>query len=100
MPIHLDDEFAKSMGLPGVIVHGLCTMAFASRAVVETTCANDPTRLKRLAARFSSVVQPSERVTSSLWDNGVCDGRRQIAYETTTDEGKVAIKDGLAEVQA
>ena len=32
MQIHLDDEFAKSVGLPGIIIHGLCTMAFTSRA--------------------------------------------------------------------
>jgi acyl dehydratase len=99
MPIHLDEEFAKSMGLPGIIVHGLCTMAFTSRAVIETACAEDPTQLKRLAVRFSSIVQPSEKVTTSLWDAGERDGRRQIAYETVTDNGNVAIKDGLAEVQ-
>ena len=33
--IHLDDEFARKVGLPGRIVHGFCTMAFAGRAVVE-----------------------------------------------------------------
>ncbi len=33
--IHLDDEFARAVGLPGRIVHGLCTMAFAGRAVLE-----------------------------------------------------------------
>ncbi len=33
--IHLDDEFARRVGLPGRIVHGLCTIAFAGRAVLE-----------------------------------------------------------------
>ena len=33
--IHLDDDFARSVGLPGRIVHGLCTMAFTGRAVLE-----------------------------------------------------------------
>lgn len=33
MPIHLDDEFAKAVGLPGIIVHGLCTIAFVSHAL-------------------------------------------------------------------
>ena len=35
--IHLDDEFARGVGLPGRIVHGLCTMAFAGRAVLDAT---------------------------------------------------------------
>ncbi len=49
MPIHLDDALAKSVGLPGIIVHGLCTMAFTSWAVVQSVAAGDSTRLKRLA---------------------------------------------------
>jgi acyl dehydratase len=94
MPIHLDDDFAKAMGLPGIIVHGLCTMAFCSRAVVDEFCAEDPTRLKRLAVRFSKIVQPSETIAHSLWDAG--NGR--VMFETTSDNGNVAIKDGLAEI--
>jgi acyl dehydratase len=98
MPIHLDDEFAKSMGLPGIIVHGLCTMAFCSRAVVQTACPHEPTRLKRLAVRFSKIVQPHEKVTHALYEARRWDGARRIAFETTTDTGKLAIKDGLAEI--
>jgi acyl dehydratase len=96
MPIHLDEDFAKSVGLPGIIVHGMCTMAFASRAVVQTACPDDPTRMKRLAVRFSRIVQPSEKVTTSVWDAG--DGR--FPFETVSDNGNVAIKDGLAEVSS
>ena len=96
MPIHLDDEFAKAMGLPGIIVHGLCTMAFCGRAVVQTACPEDPTRLERLAVRFAKIVQPSETITTSVWDAG--NGR--FAFETVSDNGNVAIKDGLAEVSS
>jgi acyl dehydratase len=99
MPIHLDDDFAKAMGLPGIIVHGLCTMAFCSRAVVQQYCADDPTRLKRFACRFSKIVQPSEKVTTAMWDvNPAHPGR--VVFETTSDNGNVAIKDGLAEIGA
>jgi acyl dehydratase len=94
MPIHLDDDFAKSVGLPGIIVHGLCTMAYTSRAVIQTTCSDDPARLKRLAVRFSKIVQPSEKVTTSIWQG---DGDT-LHFETVSDNGNVAIKDGLAEV--
>ena len=96
MPIHLDDDFAKAMGLPGIIVHGLCTMAFCGRAVVQTYCAEDPTQLKRFAVRFSKIVQPSEKVTHSLWTGD----RGGVVFETTSDNGNIAIKDGLAEIGA
>lgn len=100
MPIHLDDAFAKQMGLPGIIVHGLCTMAFTGRAVIGGFCPEDPTRLKRLAVRFASVVQPSETITTALWRDGSGDeGHERVVFETTSDSGRVAIKDGLAEVR-
>lgn len=93
MPIHLDDEVAKAMGLPGIIIHGLCTMAFTSVALIEHTCADDPERLKRLAVRFSKTVLPKQSITTRIWDQGGAH-----AYETTSDSGDVVIKDGLAEV--
>ena len=94
MPIHTDEEFAKAMGFPGIIVHGLCTMAFASRAVISHACPEDPQRLKRLVVRFSKPGFPGQTITTSLWDSGP--GR--VAFETSNDEGDVLIKDGLAEI--
>jgi acyl dehydratase len=95
MPIHLDDALAKSMGLPGIIIHGLCTMAFTSVAVIQNECPDDPTRLRRLAVRFAKTIQPEQTITTRIWNAG--DG--SYAYETTSDEGAVVIKDGLAEVR-
>jgi acyl dehydratase len=94
MPIHLDDELAKAMGLPGIIIHGLCTMAFTSRAVIETACPDDPTRLRRLAVRFAKPVQPEQRITTRIWDAG----SGAYAYETEADTGVAVIKDGRAEI--
>jgi acyl dehydratase len=90
MPIHLDDELAKSVGLPGIIIHGLCTMAFTSVAVIEHACPDDPRRLKRLAVRFAKPVQPGQTITTRIWPG--------YAFETESDDGSVVIKDGLAEV--
>ena len=91
MPIHLDEDFAKAMGLPGIIVHGLCTMAFTSRAVDPDCLPRGPgARCKRLAVRFAKIVQPSETVTTSLWDAGTTDdGARRLAFETVSDNGNV-----------
>ena len=65
--IHLDDEFAQKVGLPGRIVHGLCTMAFAGRAVLEAAGVDDPHAVKRLAVRFSAPLFPGESVTTRVW---------------------------------
>jgi acyl dehydratase len=99
MPIHLDADFARSVGLPGIIVHGLCTMAFTSRAVVTEAAAGDPTRLHRLAVRFSRPVVPGQEISTAFYDGGPADGRRQVGFETVNDAGEAVVKDGLAEVR-
>ena len=94
MQIHLDDAFAKSVGLPGIIIHGLCTMAFTSVALIGHACPDDPARLRRLAVRFAAIALPEQTITTRIWDLG--DGAH--AYETTSDADAVVIKDGLAEI--
>lgn len=102
-PIHLDDDLARSVGLPGIIVHGMCTMAFAGRAVVAAVCQGDPTRLRRLAVRFARPVFPGQEVTTHIWPAdqgaGVQHGRRACAFETVNPDGKAVLQDGLAEVE-
>jgi len=97
MPIHVDDEFAKSVGLSGIIAHGLCTMAMCSQAVVRTVAGGDPSRLKRLAVRFSKPVFPGNDVVTTVYDAGRRDGRHVYSFEATSN-GDVVVKDGLAEI--
>jgi acyl dehydratase len=96
MPIHLDDQLAKSVGLPGIIIHGLCTMAFTSVAAIQHTCPDDPSRLERLAVRFAKPVQPGQTITTRIWAAGA----GAYAYETQSDDGATVIKDGLAQVRS
>jgi acyl dehydratase len=67
-PIHLDDEFAKSVGLPSKILHGLWTMAQVARVQSE-----DPLALKSLSVQFRGLGVPEEAITISLnpGENGV-----------------------------
>jgi len=99
-PIHLDAAFATSVGLPGIIVHGLCTMAFTSWAAIENLAGGDPVRLQRLAVRFSKPVLPGQEITTRFWRSDDRDGANAYAFETSNDAGDVVIKDGLAEVTA
>jgi acyl dehydratase len=95
MPIHLDEEFAKNMGLPGIIMHGLCSMAFTSHALLSHVAPNNPERLKRLAVRFAAPGRPGQVMTTSVWNAG--DG--VYKFESVNTEGQVLIKDGLAEIE-
>jgi acyl dehydratase len=99
MPIHVDDDFARSVGLPGIIAHGLCTMAMTSQAVVKLACDGDPARLKRLAVRFAANVFPGNDVATTVYDAGTSGGRRLLAFEAESD-GATVIKNGFAEVES
>jgi acyl dehydratase len=98
-PIHVDDDIARSVGLPGKILHGLCTMAMTSQAVITTVAGGDPARLRRLAVRFAANVLPGNDVETTIWAAGERDGRQAYAFEATS-AGATVIKNGWAEVDA
>jgi acyl dehydratase len=93
--IHLDDEFARKVGLPGRIVHGLGTMAFAGRAVLEAAGVADPRAVTRLAVRFSAPLFPGETLTTRVWpvDGG-------FGFESLNGEGRAVLKDGRAALRS
>ncbi len=99
-PIHVDENVARMAGLPGIIVHGLCTMAFVSRVAIDNLCGRDPLRLRRLRSRFSRPVRPGQTITTKVWPEGGNGGIRRYAYETFNPEGQAVIRDGIVEVAA
>jgi acyl dehydratase len=97
MPIHLDDDVARSAGLPGIIAHGLCTMAMTSWAVLTEVADSDAGRLRRFAVRFAKMVFPGDDVETRIWRAGGGDGVTRYAFEAARGEDFV-ITDGLAEI--
>jgi acyl dehydratase len=95
--IHVDPAVAMSVGLPGIIVHGLCTMAMTSQAVISSAAGGDPARLRRLAVRFSRPVFPGADIVTSLYDAGTVDDRHTYAFEAHSG-GELVISNGRAEV--
>ncbi len=92
--IHLDDEFARSVGLPGRIVHGLCTLALAGRSVLQAAGVDDPRAVRRLAVRFSAPLFPGATLTTSVWGaNGA------YGFTSLDGGGNAVLKDGLAELR-
>lgn len=100
-PIHVDPEFAtKSAGLPGIIVHGMCTMAFASKAIVDGVCGGDPARLHRIKVRFSKPVFPGQTLATSVWVVGKSDSITTYGFETLNPDGVPVIRSGVAAVKS
>jgi acyl dehydratase len=98
----LNPEAARAKGLEGVLVHGMLTMAFAGRVVVDKVCGGDTARLKRLGGRFSAPVYllPDQKITTTIWSLGRRDGREVFGFEAAEAGGRTAIRHGIAEVAA
>jgi len=97
--IHVDPEFAKNVGLPGIILQGLCTMAFVQKAVVDEICGGNPLKLKRLKCRFSKAVLPGEIITTEGWIKEKKGKITVLGLEAKNQDGAKVVTDGLAEVE-
>ena len=93
-PLHSDPAFAKRVGFPRPILHGLCTYGITCRAVLQSYAEYDPAKFKSHAARFSSPVFPGETITVDLWQDG-----KIISFEARVkDRGVTVIKSGRTEL--
>jgi acyl dehydratase len=93
-PIHLDPAAARSVGLPGVINHGLGTCALVAGGLVDALLDGEAARLKRLAVRFTGMVIPGEKVATVARH----DGPGRWAFETSCPDGSKAMT-GLLEAR-
>ena len=97
-PIHQDEGFAKMAGLPGIILHGMCTMAMATKGAVDGLAEGDPTRIKRVAVRFSKPVLPGQELTTHFWEAEGEGDNKTYGFETYNPDGQAVIKNGVVEV--
>jgi acyl dehydratase len=96
-PIHVDEEFAKQVGLPGKILHGLYSMAQVARA--QTEAAGGPEALRRLSVQFRGMGLPEHELTVTGTVREVSDGVAII--ETSCEQnGKLIIRNAEARVSA
>jgi acyl dehydratase len=91
-PIHLDAEFAKQVGLPSNILHGLYSMAQVARACTQAA-GGDPRSLRRLSGQFRGMGLPEQEivVTGAQNEQGV------VALEAAQGDNKI-IKNAEAEL--
>jgi len=98
-PIHLDEAFARSAGLPGVIAHGMLTMAFANQLVTDWL--GDRSWLKRLQGRFAGMVLPGDELTCSGSVASKQDDSRRVVINlvVTNQRGEKVLNKGVAEAE-
>jgi acyl dehydratase len=94
-PIHIDEEFAQRVGLPGRILHGLWTMAQVARAHTEAT--GGPERLKRLSVQFRGMGRMGEEIVVSGSVREVSDGVATVDSQAEQSGSRI-IRNAVAEL--
>jgi acyl dehydratase len=83
-PIHIDPEFAKAVGLPGNILHGLYTMAQVARAHTDAA-GGDPRALRRLSVQFRGMGAPEQEIAVTATVREADDGT--VVTDTVAEQG-------------
>ncbi len=98
-PIHLDDEFARSAGLGGVIAHGLLSMALLAQGL--TGWLQEPERLKAVSCRFAAMVRPGDTLTfgGTVTEKDAARRRITCSLWATNQRGERVLTHGHAEAE-
>jgi acyl dehydratase len=96
-PIHIDPEFAKAVGLPQNILHGLYSMAQVARA--HTEAAGDPRALRRLEVQFRGMGLPEQEIVVTTTVAEASDGRVVTETEAAQGDNKI-IRNASAVLEA
>jgi acyl dehydratase len=90
-PLHTDDDFAKAVGMPGVIAHGMLIMGFVGQAITDWIPRKN---LKKLGVRFAGMTYPGETITVSgtVTDKRKDNGSNLITCEVTATDQNGGVK--------
>ena len=94
-PIHIDEEFAQQVGLPGRILHGLWTMSQVGRALTEA--GGGPHALRSLRVQFRGMGLPEREITVSGEVTSVADGVASV-HAVAEQDGKAIIRNAQADL--
>jgi acyl dehydratase len=97
-PIHIDEEFAVAVGLPGRILHGLWSMAQVARAVTDAA-GDDPTALRSLSVQFRGMGRMESEIVVSGEVKSVTDGVATAKLEALQGDARL-IRNAVAELRA
>jgi acyl dehydratase len=96
-PIHIDEDFARQVGLPSRILHGLWTMAQVARA--HTEALGGPEKLERLSVQFRGMGVMEQEIVVSCTVREVSEDGRSVVDSEARQGGKRIIRNGEADVR-
>ena len=100
-PLHVDPAIAQMSGFDRPILHGLCSLGFAVRAVLDECAGGDASRFRCVRARFAAPVLPGQTLTTRMWRTSAPGAPTRVVFETVVAEtGATAIKHAYVDLVA
>lgn len=99
-PIHTSPAFARQVGLPGIILQGTATLAYAVREVVNREAGADPARILEVAGRFTGMVRPGTRIQVACTGKTAHNGHTDLFFEVRNSDGQKAIRNGYVKLRS
>jgi acyl dehydratase len=97
-PIHIDEEFAKSVGLPSNILHGLYSMGVVAKAAAQGLAGGDPRALKKLTVQFRGMGLPEQEIAVTGTVKEVDGNRVVVDLEAAQGDNRI-IRNAQAELE-
>src|ERR1700742_3764273 len=97
-PIHIDEEIAKSVGLPSNILHGLYSMGVVAKAAAVALAGGDPRALKKLTVQFRGMGLPEQEIVVSGTVKEVDGDRVVVDLEAAQGDNRI-IRNAQAELE-
>jgi len=95
-PIHTSKQFAHMVGLPGIILQGTATLAYATRELINREAGMNPLALMALSCRFTGMVLPGTDITVELLEKDVREDGTRLFFRVLNEEGQNALRNGYA----
>lgn len=97
-PIHIDPDFAKSVGLPSNILHGLYSMGLVAKAAAQGLAGGDPRALKKLTVQFRGMGLPEQEIAVTGEVKEVEGDRVTVDLEAAQGDNRI-IRNAQAELE-
>ncbi|KAH6799865.1 enoyl-CoA hydratase 2 [Perilla frutescens var. hirtella] len=89
-PLHSDPRIAETAGFSRPILHGLCSLGFAVRAIINSICRGDQNMIQNITGRFLLHVYPGETLITEMWIEGL-----RVVYQVKVKERNKAALSGV-----
>ncbi len=98
-PIHTSVQFAKAVGLPGIILQGTATLALVVRDIVDREADMDPSRVTQIGCNFTGMVKPDTDIRILCTDRVCHQNHTDVFFIVLNNENKKAIRNGFVQIK-